>query len=384
MSRRRAAVLLGLLAVAAPLLACAGGGQLSTGTEARWACPSPTPRPWGEAGPIKTTRTYSEGGQLITEPVYWQQWEQEYPTPGLSVYPSPTPYGFTGDTFTFGQRVEVAPLHAQVEASAGPRAALNVPDADQLQLYRITLRWYNPTGAPVPIDYSTQLELRALTQPGGGQRADGWRVTSQALEQAGGGTMPRVIPAGESQTTIPILAPPGTPKTVALTLPIGSAPGQATPTPDATPTPNTELRRPAQQTLTVQWTDSRLSYFGAPPCTDPGALTSWGSGTTAAEPVAAPAGASQLVAIALAQVGRPYIWGAKGPTSFDCSGLATWAYAQIGIRIPHGTSGQWPGMTPVGREAVQPGDLIYFDLAGTGRIDHVGMLVGDLNGDGRW
>ncbi|HEU4328495.1 MAG TPA: NlpC/P60 family protein, partial [Roseiflexaceae bacterium] len=44
----------------------------------------------------------------------------------------------------------------------------------------------------------------------------------------------------------------------------------------------------------------------------------------------------------------------------------------------------WPGMTPVGREAVQPGDLIYFDLAGTGRIDHVGMLVGDLNGDGRW
>jgi cell wall-associated NlpC family hydrolase len=99
--------------------------------------------------------------------------------------------------------------------------------------------------------------------------------------------------------------------------------------------------------------------------------------------VAAPPGAARVVQIALNQVGKPYIWGAKGPAAFDCSGLMTWAYGQIGIRIPHGTAGQWPGLPAVDRSAIQPGDLIYFAIGG-GRVDHVGMLVGDLNGDGRW
>ncbi|HWQ10181.1 MAG TPA: NlpC/P60 family protein, partial [Holophaga sp.] len=78
-----------------------------------------------------------------------------------------------------------------------------------------------------------------------------------------------------------------------------------------------------------------------------------------------------------------YIWGAKGPETFDCSGLVSWAYSQIGIRIPLGTAGQWPGLTPVDQGALQPGDLVYFAIDG-GRVDHVGMLVGDLDGDGQW
>lgn len=384
---RRSAILVSALALSLVVLACATGGRMPAGTQARWACPSPTPRPWGPNAPpkevIRHTRPISEGGDW-EEWISWREWEQEYPTPGLSVYPSPTPYGFTSITFTFKQLVEIAPLHVAVDASAGPRATLNVPDADQLQLYRITLQWSNPTGAPVPIDYSTQLALRAIAQPEGRQRADGWHVTSAALQQAGVGRLPREIPPGASSVVVPVLAPIGQPQTVELTFPVGSSPGAATVTPGATPTPNTDLRRPGAQLLTVQWANTRLAYFDAPPCSSAGALTEWGSGPKGVPPVAPPAGASRLIQIALAQVGRPYVWGAKGPSAFDCSGLATWVYAQVGIRIPQGTVGQWPGMKPVARDAVQPGDLVFFDMAGTGEIDHVGFVAGDLDGDGTW
>jgi cell wall-associated NlpC family hydrolase len=98
--------------------------------------------------------------------------------------------------------------------------------------------------------------------------------------------------------------------------------------------------------------------------------------------VPAPPGADRLVQIALNQVGKPYVWGAKGPEAFDCSGLASWSYAQIGIRIPQGTAGQWPHMRAVTRAHLQPGDLIFFDIAGSGRIDHVELLAGDLDHDG--
>jgi cell wall-associated NlpC family hydrolase len=379
-------MLLGALALSLFVLACAGSGQMQAGTQARWACPSPTPRPWGEGAPpkeiIKHTRPISEGGDW-EERIYWKEWEQEYPTPGLSVFPSPTPYGFTSDTFTFGQLVEIAPLHVSVDASAGPRATLNVPDADQLQIYNVRLSWNNPTGQAVAIDYSTQLTLRAITQADGRQRADGWQVTSAALDQARAGRLPREIPPGSSTVVVPVLAPVGQPQTVELTFLVGTSPGVATPTP-ATPTPNTDLRRPQSQLLTIQWTKSKLQYFDAPQCGSSGATTEWGSGPKQAPPVAPPPGANRLIEIALAQVGRPYIWGAKGPNAFDCSGLATWTYAQIGIRIPQGTAGQWPGMKAVSRSEVQPGDLVYFDMEGSGGIDHVGFVAGDLDGDGTW
>ncbi|HEU4324848.1 MAG TPA: C40 family peptidase, partial [Roseiflexaceae bacterium] len=286
---------------------------------------------------------------------------------------------FSGSTFTFGQRVEVAPLHVLVDASAGS------PQADGSQLHYVMLGWRNPTGRPVPIDYTTQLTLRSITTPDGGQRADGWIVSDVALRQARQELLPEHIPPGDSTVRVPILAPPGQPKVVELRLLLGRAPGEPTLVPEATPTPNTDLRRPSTPLLVLQWTDSRLSYFGAPPCGDPGAVTEWGAGPKPAAPIAAPAGSSRLIEIALAQVGKPYIWGAKGPNAFDCSGLATWAYAQIGIRIPQGTAGQWPHMRPVGRDQLQPGDLAFMntDEPPQADITHVGLLA-DVDGDGTW
>lgn len=66
-----------------------------------------------------------------------------------------------------------------------------------------------------------------------------------------------------------------------------------------------------------------------------------------------------VVKHALAQVGKPYVWGAAGPNAFDCSGLALYAYARVGIRLPHDTYGQAGMGRPVARNALRYGDLVF-------------------------
>ncbi|MQA93790.1 MAG: transglycosylase SLT domain-containing protein [Streptosporangiales bacterium] len=86
-----------------------------------------------------------------------------------------------------------------------------------------------------------------------------------------------------------------------------------------------------------------------------------------------------LVARALAQRGKPYVWGATGPDAFDCSGLVYDAYRSVGVTLPRTTFGQWPmgPKVPEGKE--QPGDLVFFNSGpGTGPDNpgHVGLVVG--------
>jgi cell wall-associated NlpC family hydrolase len=91
-------------------------------------------------------------------------------------------------------------------------------------------------------------------------------------------------------------------------------------------------------------------------------------------PAAAPSGAAQTaVATALAQVGKPYVWGAAGPDAFDCSGLTSYAYAAAGVSLPHSSSMQSGMGTPVSRAALQPGDLVFFYSP----VSHVGMYIGN-------
>jgi peptidoglycan DL-endopeptidase CwlO len=71
-------------------------------------------------------------------------------------------------------------------------------------------------------------------------------------------------------------------------------------------------------------------------------------------------------------LGRPYVWGASGPYSFDCSGLTMWAYRHAGVRLPHYSGGQINCGSRVGRSNLQPGDLVFFGSP----IHHVGMYVG--------
>lgn len=78
--------------------------------------------------------------------------------------------------------------------------------------------------------------------------------------------------------------------------------------------------------------------------------------------------ASAAVAIALTKVGFPYVYGSGGPSSFDCSGLISWAYAQVGISLPHQSAAMLGSGTQVSTPA--PGDIVYTP-------GHVALYVGD-------
>ena len=82
--------------------------------------------------------------------------------------------------------------------------------------------------------------------------------------------------------------------------------------------------------------------------------------------------AEKAVAFAYAQLGKPYVWGATGPGSYDCSGLVQAAWASAGVSIPRVTYGQWAALPHISESALQPGDLLYYDGQG-----HVSMYVGD-------
>ncbi|MET7638820.1 NlpC/P60 family protein [Streptomyces sp. NPDC005438] len=89
------------------------------------------------------------------------------------------------------------------------------------------------------------------------------------------------------------------------------------------------------------------------------------------------ASASQRAAAALAaaksKIGSPYVWGATGPSSFDCSGLTSWAFNQAGVSIPRTSQAQTGAGTRVGRDALKPGDLVFF----YGDLHHVGFYAGN-------
>jgi cell wall-associated NlpC family hydrolase len=80
-----------------------------------------------------------------------------------------------------------------------------------------------------------------------------------------------------------------------------------------------------------------------------------------------------IIRTAVAQVGKPYAWGATGPNSFDCSGLTSFAYAAAGYVIPHTSAGQSQLGQTIDRAHLQPGDLIFFYSP----ISHVGLYIGN-------
>lgn len=79
-----------------------------------------------------------------------------------------------------------------------------------------------------------------------------------------------------------------------------------------------------------------------------------------------------VVRQAMSQLGKPYVWAAAGPDAFDCSGLILDAYAQIGIHLPHLASSQYNQSMRISRDALQPGDLVFYN-----GLAHVAMYIGD-------
>ena len=94
----------------------------------------------------------------------------------------------------------------------------------------------------------------------------------------------------------------------------------------------------------------------------------------AAAPVAAPTHATQVaVGTALAQQGKPYVWGGTGPGGYDCSGLTWSAYQAAGVSLPRTSRAQSTAGVYVDRASLQPGDLIFF----YNPVGHVGMYIGN-------
>lgn len=83
------------------------------------------------------------------------------------------------------------------------------------------------------------------------------------------------------------------------------------------------------------------------------------------------------VAEARAEIGKPYVWGAAGPESFDCSGLVQWAWARVGVRIPRFTVDQYNALQPVAIADLRPGDLVFlqYTYPADYRITHVGLFT---------
>lgn len=89
-----------------------------------------------------------------------------------------------------------------------------------------------------------------------------------------------------------------------------------------------------------------------------------------------PAGSSRAAAAVIAArsaVGKPYVWGATGPSAFDCSGLMVWSYGQAGISLPRTSSAQRHAGRQVPLAQAQPGDLVTY----RGDASHVGIYAGN-------
>jgi peptidoglycan DL-endopeptidase CwlO len=83
--------------------------------------------------------------------------------------------------------------------------------------------------------------------------------------------------------------------------------------------------------------------------------------------------AAAAVHFAMAQIGKPYVYGAAGPSAYDCSGLTMAAWGAAGVGLPHSSSAQYSSGTHISASQLQPGDLVFYYSP----ISHVGMYIGN-------
>ena len=84
---------------------------------------------------------------------------------------------------------------------------------------------------------------------------------------------------------------------------------------------------------------------------------------------------AKAAAVALQQVGVPYLYGGSTTRGFDCSGLVQYSYSRAGKRVPRTTGQLWSATSIVRREDLEVGDLLFFNIEG--KMSHVGMYIGN-------
>jgi len=148
-------------------------------------------------------------------------------------------------------------------------------------------------------------------------------------------------------------------------LPAALPAATAAPAPDTAPTtaPVNRDVAPAANVL-----PATFATAGSPAAQNVAAATD-----AAARAGQAVAARQTAVSTAMAQLGKPYRWGATGPSAFDCSGLVSYAFAAAGKDVPRTSSAQATAGTAVSRSDLQPGDLVFFYSP----VSHVGIYIGD-------
>lgn len=120
---------------------------------------------------------------------------------------------------------------------------------------------------------------------------------------------------------------------------------------------NTEIKRLQELRLQVYGSSTSLGSLRPAPC-----------------PSTYPGGAAgKAITFACAQIGKPYVWGADGPGSYDCSGLTMAAWAEAGVYLPHNAAAQRRAVPYVSRANLRPGDLVFY----YSDLHHVGMYAGN-------
>jgi peptidoglycan DL-endopeptidase CwlO len=129
-----------------------------------------------------------------------------------------------------------------------------------------------------------------------------------------------------------------------------------------------ELRRELQARIVAQQQQAPAQALSNTVAPVPSSSSSTGSAPVGPAP---PPTHSNVVSIAEQYLGVPYRWGGASPSGFDCSGLVMYVFAQVGVSLPHSSYAQYGMGSPVSRDQLQPGDLVFFDGLG-----HVGIYVG--------
>lgn len=103
--------------------------------------------------------------------------------------------------------------------------------------------------------------------------------------------------------------------------------------------------------------------------------TSGSSSSSSSRPAPSSKSGAAVVAEAARHKGKPYVYGATGPNSFDCSGFVQYVYNRIGVKVPRTSGTQAAAARPVSKGSKQLGDLIIFRTGGV--VTHVGIYAGE-------